>query len=93
MKKKIARVIYNIYSNFWVELIGKMVAFMLIGISMFMVVVGSRIGSKKFHNISFKLANFLCIVLLFLWLLYKWAKHQIRDELKEEGLIDEEEDN
>lgn len=89
--KKIARIIYNIYTNFWVELIGAIVAYILIGVCMFMVVVGSRIESEKFHKISFKLVNFLGIVLLFLWLLYKWAKHQIKDELKEEGLIDEEE--
>lgn len=90
--KKVARIIFNIYHNFWVEFFGRIIIFILYVFNMFMIIIGSRIREKKFRDFSWKSFVIMTIGVLIFYLLYKWAKHQIKDELKEQGLIDEEED-
>lgn len=89
--KKIARMIYEIYTSVVAKLIAKIVAVILWTLFMILVVVGPEIENEEFDKISVRFTVIVASFLLLLYLLYKWAEYQIKDELKEEGLIEEEE--
>lgn len=82
INKKIAKLIYRFFHNFWVELTAKFIA-VLIWIVCLVMMVGPEIrGSKEFDRIENALFITIVPTVLIIWLPNKWAKHQIRDELK-----------
>lgn len=69
--KEIAKLIYNFYNNFWVELIGKVIFVILVILNYFFLLIGSKIRgySKDFDKIEDFFLISEGIVLLSLYLL------------------------
>jgi hypothetical protein len=89
--KRIAKIVYNVYHNFWIELIGKIILFLFCLFNSLMIVIGPEIDDDKFDKFDRDSFLITSSIILLLYLLYKWAKWQIKDELEECKISEERE--